>query len=104
MLMQWFHYTTFVFIIGSKHPGKLLGVNLGKNKNTQDTFSDYQQGILNLGDFADYIVINVSSPNTPGLRRMQERENLMKLLTKVGMSMLDICHDCHQWCIKIKKI
>ena len=60
-------------------------MNLGKNKNAQDTFSDYQQGILNLGGFADYIVINVSSPNTPGLRRMQEKEKLLNLLTQVSI-------------------
>jgi len=70
---------------GNQYPGKLLGVNLGKNKNSQDTLSDYRQGILNLGDFADYIVINVSSPNTPGLRRMQEKEKLLNLLTQVSI-------------------
>lgn len=70
---------------GSHYPGRLLGLNLGKNKNTQDALPDYQQGILNLGDFADYIVINVSSPNTPGLRRMQEKEKLLNLLTKVSI-------------------
>ena len=73
---------------GSQYPGKLLGVNLGKNKSTEDAFSDYQQGIVNLGDFVDYIVINVSSPNTPGLRRMQEKEKLRNLLTKVSLSII----------------
>ena len=73
---------------GSQYPGKLLGVNLGKNKSTEDAFSDYQQGVVNLGDFVDYIVINVSSPNTPGLRRMQEKEKLRNLLTKVSLSII----------------
>ena len=73
---------------GSQYPGKLLGVNLGKNKSTEDAFSDYQQGVVNLGDFVDYIVINVSSPNTPGLRRMQEKEKLRNLLTKVSLSIV----------------
>ena len=73
---------------GSQYAGKLLGVNLGKNKSTEDAFSDYQQGIVNLGDFVDYIVINVSSPNTPGLRRMQEKEKLRNLLTKVSLSII----------------
>lgn len=74
---------------GNGYPGKLLGINLGKNKNTEDALSDYQKGILSLGDYADYIVINVSSPNTPGLRRMQEKEKLLNLLTKV--SVITIC-------------
>ena len=82
------------YIIGNQYPGKLLGVNLGKNKNSQDTLSDYQQGILNLGDFADYIVINVSSPNTPGLRRMQEKEKLLNLLAKVSMVAVHVYTFC----------
>ena len=73
---------------------KLLGVNLGKNKNSKDALSDYQQGILNLGDFVDYIVINVSSPNTPGLRRMQEKEKLLNLLTKVNMAAVHGLYFC----------
>lgn len=45
-------------------PG-LLGINLGKNKTSDDAVSDYQIGIDKLGKYADYIVVNVSSPNTP---------------------------------------
>ena len=51
--------------------GGMLGVNLGKNKLTVDAASDYEIGIANLARFADYLVINVSSPNTPGLRALQ---------------------------------
>ena len=43
-----------------------MGVNLGKNKTTEDAAADYVTGIQKLGMHADYIVINVSSPNTPG--------------------------------------
>lgn len=43
-----------------------LGVNLGKNKETVDAAADYEVGIEKLGGFGDYVVINVSSPNTPG--------------------------------------
>jgi len=53
------------------HRGGMLGVNLGKNKLTVDAASDYEIGIANLARFADYLVINVSSPNTPGLRALQ---------------------------------
>jgi len=76
-------FTSPLLLTGDHYPGKILGVNLGKNKTSQDTFSDYQKGVLTLGDYVDYIVINVSSPNTPGLRRMQEKEKLMDLLSKV---------------------
>ena len=64
-------------------PGKQLGVSLGKNKSSQDATQDYIQGVQRLGEFADYIVINVSSPNTPGLRSMQGREELALLMDKV---------------------
>jgi dihydroorotate dehydrogenase len=46
-----------------------LGVNLGKNKTTEDAAADYEIGVEKLADFGDYIVINVSSPNTPGIPR-----------------------------------
>lgn len=62
---------------------KHIGVNLGKNKNSLDTVNDYVQGIECLGPFANYIVINVSSPNTPGLREMQRRKQLAQLLDRV---------------------
>ncbi|RYY31148.1 dihydroorotate dehydrogenase 2, partial [archaeon] len=48
----------------------LLGVNIGKNKEG-DAVADYCDGIRALAPFADYLVINVSSPNTPGLRTLQ---------------------------------
>jgi dihydroorotate dehydrogenase len=58
----------------------ILGVNLGKNKDTAEAGDDYRLGILKLARFADYLVINVSSPNTPGLRALQGREPLQALL------------------------
>ena len=61
-----------------------LGVNLGRNKETIDAASDYVKGVERLGPFADYLVINVSSPNTPGLRALQSRDALEELLGKVG--------------------
>lgn len=62
---------------------KHLGVSLGKNKTSDNAVDDYVQGVRKLGEFADYLVINVSSPNTPGLRDMQGREELSNLLDKV---------------------
>ena len=60
---------------------KLLGVNLGKNKTSPaESHADYIDGIAALGEFADYIVINISSPNTPGLRALQRRAPIEELL------------------------
>lgn len=63
-----------------------MGVNLGKNKESEDAAGDYVEGVRALGPCADYIVINVSSPNTPGLREMQGRRQLAELLDKVHAS------------------
>ncbi|CAH0553774.1 unnamed protein product [Brassicogethes aeneus] len=57
----------------------ILGVNLGKNKTSTDAINDYVQGIKKFGPVADYLVINVSSPNTPGLRSLQSKESLREL-------------------------
>lgn len=62
----------------------VLGVNLGKNKETEDSTQDYIDGIKKFNDTADYFVINVSSPNTPGLRSLQNKKNLKELLTRVN--------------------
>ncbi|OMO62394.1 Dihydroorotate dehydrogenase, class 2 [Corchorus olitorius] len=71
----------------AKHGGKagpgILGVNLGKNKTTEDAAADYIQGVHTLSQYADYLVINVSSPNTPGLRMLQGRKQLKDLVKKV---------------------
>jgi dihydroorotate dehydrogenase len=62
----------------------LLAINLGKNKTSAaDSNEDYVKGMRLLGPYADVVVINVSSPNTPGLRALQGREILQKLLTDV---------------------
>mmetsp|Transcript_11679 Transcript_11679/g.18862 ORF Transcript_11679/g.18862 Transcript_11679/m.18862 type:complete len:465 (-) Transcript_11679:95-1489(-) len=60
-----------------------LGVNLGKNKyvKEQDAVNDYIAGIENFTEYADYLVINISSPNTPGLRDLQRREIIHDLLS-----------------------
>ncbi|XP_055694908.1 dihydroorotate dehydrogenase (quinone), mitochondrial [Lutzomyia longipalpis] len=60
----------------------VLGVNLGKNKTSPSAADDYVVGIERFGPVADYLVINISSPNTPGLRSLQSRENLIELLSK----------------------
>lgn len=61
----------------------VLGVNLGRNKDSADAVADYVGGVRILGPLADYLVVNVSSPNTPGLRQLQDPEPLRRLLTAV---------------------
>jgi len=62
--------------------GVIIGGNIGKNKVTpnEDAVSDYIKCFDRLFDVVDYFVVNVSSPNTPGLRALQEKEPLMDLL------------------------
>ncbi|XP_014208444.1 dihydroorotate dehydrogenase (quinone), mitochondrial [Copidosoma floridanum] len=62
----------------------IIGVNLGKNKTSEDAAHDYVSGILRFSDVADYFVVNVSSPNTPGLRSLQAKKELEELLTRVN--------------------
>lgn len=68
--------------LNSFHDDKFLAINLGKNK-TGDEVQDYIKGVQNFGPYADALVINVSSPNTPGLRDLQNETKLTNLLTKV---------------------
>jgi len=63
--------------------GGIVGVNIGKNKETEDAAVDYEACAERLAPFADYIVINVSSPNTPGLRALQDANVLTRLITVV---------------------
>ncbi|CAI7846775.1 unnamed protein product [Closterium sp. NIES-54] len=68
---------------GSAGRRGLVGVNLGKNKWTDDAEEDFVQGMHTLAQYADFLVVNVSSPNTPGLRKLQGRRHLHGLLNKV---------------------
>lgn len=58
----------------------IVGVNLGKNRDSRDTVADYLEGIRSASQVADYLVVNISSPNTPGLRDLQRRASLQSLL------------------------
>ncbi|HUZ73339.1 MAG TPA: quinone-dependent dihydroorotate dehydrogenase [Stellaceae bacterium] len=66
----------------SGRPG-IVGANIGKNRDTQDDIGDYVQGVAMLAPLADYLTINVSSPNTPGLRNLQRKSNLSRLVERV---------------------
>lgn len=60
-----------------------VGVNIGANKDSTDRAADYVTGCAALAPYADYLVCNVSSPNTPGLRNLQGRIELAGLLKRV---------------------
>ena len=59
-----------------------IGVNLGPNKDSPDPAADYEALIARFAGLADYLVLNVSSPNTPGLRALQEKDRLLPLLAR----------------------
>ena len=59
-----------------------IGANVGANKASADFIADYETGIRAVQDFVDYITINISSPNTPGLRGLQDKSALADLLTR----------------------
>ncbi len=74
-----------------------LGINIGKNKNTplEQALDDYNMGLISVYSAADYIVINISSPNTPGLRELQNEEALQILLAGIRETRLEL-EDTHQ--------
>ena len=67
------------------NPQLIIGGNIGKNKSTpnEDAWKDYETCFTALHSYVDYFVVNVSSPNTPGLRELQEKESLRKILTNL---------------------
>lgn len=62
----------------------LLGVNVGANKDAADRMADYALGLATFNDVADYLTVNISSPNTPGLRTLQSRAELETLLARIA--------------------
>ncbi len=64
-------------------PGALLGVNVGANKDAADRVADYVAGVRAFAGDADYLAINISSPNTPNLRDLQKPDALDELLARV---------------------
>ena len=61
----------------------VVGVNLGANKESADRIEDYVTGVRRLARLVDFYTVNISSPNTPGLRALQDRAALRELLTRV---------------------
>jgi dihydroorotate dehydrogenase len=61
----------------------IVGANIGKNRDTADDIADYVQGVTVLAPLADYLVVNVSSPNTPGLRELQRKSAVTALIERL---------------------
>jgi len=74
----------FAARLDRRPPGVLVGANLGANKDSDDRAADYVTGLRRLAGKADWFTVNVSSPNTPGLRALQGRDALDDLLGRVA--------------------
>ncbi len=66
--------------LASRPPNGILGINIGANRESADPAADYVAGVVRFGALASYLTINVSSPNTPGLRDLQAPDRLNTLL------------------------
>jgi len=64
--------------------GGIVGVNIGANKESADRIGDYVRGIAVFAHIASYFTVNISSPNTPGLRGLQSRAELEQLLARIN--------------------
>ena len=73
-----------------KEVNEIVGINVGKNKSSQNDIDDYLYCIEKLGIYSDYITINISSPNTPGLRDLQLRGRIEALVKKIQKKQSEI--------------
>jgi dihydroorotate dehydrogenase len=67
-----------------RHLPGIIGVNVGANKDSKDRIADYVTGVRAMAQVADYLTVNISSPNTPGLRALQDHGALEELLAAIG--------------------
>ncbi|MDB5431178.1 MAG: dihydroorotate dehydrogenase [Caulobacter sp.] len=74
----------FAARLAGRRPAGITGANIGANKDAADRVADYVTGLTRLWGLADYFTVNISSPNTPGLRALQTREALQDLLGKLA--------------------
>ena len=81
------------FLGRKERPNGVVGINIGMNKTQTDPAKDYSALIRRLGPMADYLTINISSPNTPGLRDLQKRKPLMDLLGQIKEARAKACGD-----------
>ncbi|MCY7270537.1 MAG: quinone-dependent dihydroorotate dehydrogenase [Sphingomonas bacterium] len=67
----------------------VVGINIGANKDSEDRIADYAAGVRAMAPLADYLTVNISSPNTPGLRDLQAGGELVELLAAVAEVRID---------------
>ena len=82
----------------------VLGVNVGANKDSTNRAEDYVEGLQKFIEFADYFTINVSSPNTPGLRDLQKPKELTALLSWLIAARGGLMEAGHKWCPLLVKL
>lgn len=81
------------FFKKAHRPAGIVGLNIGMNKDQTEPADDYCILIDALGRLADYFTINISSPNTPGLRNLQQRDNLLALVARVQEQRTKSCNN-----------
>jgi len=81
-IAAWHDSTRFALNTDRERRG-LVGINIGANKDSSDPIADYVTGYKEVAAYANYVTINISSPNTPGLRDLQGQEKLTELLQRV---------------------
>ena len=70
----------------SRPDTRVVGVNIGTNKDAQNRIDDYQTGAARFGAMADYLTVNISSPNTPNLRDLQAPDAVLEIMQRVRMA------------------
>lgn len=70
-------------LLARRHRPGIVGVNIGANKDSRDRIADYEAGIRAFEGLASYFTVNISSPNTPGLRALQNKTELQTLVSRV---------------------
>lgn len=76
--------------------GGVVGVNIGANKDSADRIGDYEVGVKRFAPLASYLTVNISSPNTPGLRALQGKEELAELLTRIRAARAGLADAVHR--------
>ena len=78
------HEAAFRRLSSRRRIAGIVGVNIGANKDAANRIADYVAGVSRFAPLASYLTVNISSPNTPGLRNLQGREQLAELLSRVA--------------------
>ena len=81
------------FLDSSNRAEGIIGINIGMNKDQTNPVDDYCFLIKELAHLADYLTVNISSPNTPGLRDLQQKDILLELLSKMMKTRQEVCGD-----------